>query len=220
MRPPSVACGRAAVAAEHDRLMPLRPCCRSYEVEENKRLVLDEVEDTGLTPGLTGLTRARGRRARRRNAWDRRVVAATPVFYGWVVAALAALSAVIVSPAQVFCVGVVVDAIVKDTQPMTRLDVSRAYASSPRHSSPSTQPYSCGCLAVSSSSAAASACAWGCCYSRSRRAISRSPSVGRSCRRSGRECSTLAPTPRCMTGGDGGARRFPSACMQPPRASA
>ena len=108
--------------------MPLRPCCRSYEVEENKRLVLDEVEDTGLTPGLTGLTRARGRRARRRNAWDRRVVAATPVFYGWVVAALAALSAVIVSPAQVFCVGVVVDAIVKDTQPMTRLDVSRAYA--------------------------------------------------------------------------------------------
>jgi len=108
--------------------MPLRPCRRSYEVEENKRLVLDEVEDTGLTPGLTGLTRARGRRARRRNAWDRRVVAATPVFYGWVVAALAALSALIVSPAQVFCVGVVVDAIVKDTQPMTRLDVTRAYA--------------------------------------------------------------------------------------------
>lgn len=77
--------------------MPLRPCRRSYEVEENKRLVLDEVEDTGLTPGLTGLTRARGRRARRRNAWDRRVVAATPVFYGWVVAALAALSAFLIS---------------------------------------------------------------------------------------------------------------------------
>ena len=88
----------------------------SFDVEENKRLVLDEVEDVAPTPsGLASWDDAaatpRGStRARRRSAWAQRVVGSSPVFYGWVVAALVALAALIVSPAQVYCVGQIVEA--------------------------------------------------------------------------------------------------------------
>merc|ERR1712185_748155 len=56
----------------------------SYDVEENKRLVLDEVEDVGATPARLsvwgdGSPRGGGSRARRRTAWGAQLVARSPV---------------------------------------------------------------------------------------------------------------------------------------------
>ena len=44
------------------------------------------------------------------------VVKYTPVYYGWVAAALAVLAAVTVSPVQAYCVGVVLDGMMADLQ--------------------------------------------------------------------------------------------------------
>merc|ERR1712185_66661 len=55
----------------------------SYDVEENKRLVLDEVDDVGATPqrmsvwGAGSPRGGRGSRARRRTAWGESVVKAS-----------------------------------------------------------------------------------------------------------------------------------------------
>ena len=105
----------------------------SYNVEENKRLVLDEVEDTGATPqrlsvwGDGSSPRGATSRARRRTPWAERVVNASPIFYGWVVAGLVALAALVVSPAQVYSVGVMADAIIADLH-LTRTGFSGIYA--------------------------------------------------------------------------------------------
>ena len=113
---------------------------RSYDVEENKRLVLDEVEDATMTPQRLSVwdrssPRGGGSRARRRTPWGERVVAASPVFYGWVVAFLVALCALVVSPAQVYCVGVVIDAIIVDEE-LTRSQASGLYATAAALSAP------------------------------------------------------------------------------------
>jgi hypothetical protein len=105
----------------------------SYDVEENKRLVLDEVDDVGATPqrlsvwGAGSPSHGGGSRARRSSAWAERLVAASPVFYGWVIAALVGLSGLLVSPVQVFTVGAVADAMIVDLQ-LTRLQLSGLYA--------------------------------------------------------------------------------------------
>ena len=120
--------------------------CRSYDVEENKRLVLDEVEDLGATPqrlnvwgdgGLGGSPRGGGgvSRARRRTPWAESLVKASPVYYGWVVAGLVTLCALVVSPAQVYSLGVVADAMIADLG-LTRLGLSGIYATAALLSAP------------------------------------------------------------------------------------
>jgi hypothetical protein len=110
-------------------------------VEENKRLVLDEVDDTGATPqrmSVWGAGSPRGggsSRARRRTAWGERVVKASPIYYGWIVAGLVALCALVVSPAQVYCVGVVVDSMIISLH-LTRLEISTVYAAAALLSAP------------------------------------------------------------------------------------
>ena len=108
----------------------------SYDVEENKRLVLDEVDEVGLTPQRlsvwdSGSPRGGGSRARRRTPWGERLVASSPVYYGWVIAILVAVAALIVSPVQVFCVGVVIDFMMED-QGFDRVHVSGLYATATR----------------------------------------------------------------------------------------
>ena len=96
-------------------------------------LVLDEVEDPlGATPQRMsvwgqGSPRGGATRLRKRTPWAERLVASTPCYYGWVVAALVAVSALIVSPAQVYCVGVVLDIMIAQLQ-LTRLQISSVYA--------------------------------------------------------------------------------------------
>lgn len=104
----------------------------SFDVEENKGLVLDEVW-APPTPGeLAGRSLLR---ARRRDYFGERVVGASPVFYGVVVAVLAPIAAMVVSPAQTFCVGVVLDRIQAD-ELLTRERVSTMYAMALLISSP------------------------------------------------------------------------------------
>jgi hypothetical protein len=82
------------------------------DVEEGKRLVLEEVEEVAppLAPWMERSPRHMTR-ARRRTGLSEKIVACFPVFYGWVIAVLAALASLLVSPVQVFCVGVVLDSI-------------------------------------------------------------------------------------------------------------
>ena len=88
---------------------------RAEEQEENNRLVSQEEFEIEVDGGpaaeapmrWTGLRRRR----RRVTALDRALFNACPVFYGWVVAVLVAASALFISPAQVYCVGAVLDAI-------------------------------------------------------------------------------------------------------------
>ena len=94
--------------------------------------MLDEVEETGMSPQRQSVwesdsPRHSGTRARRRTAWGDKLVSNSPVYYGWVIAALVSLSALIISPAQVYCVGVVVDAIIIDEQ-LSRMELSGLYA--------------------------------------------------------------------------------------------
>jgi hypothetical protein len=91
---------------------------RAEEQDENNRLVIQddfEIEVDGGRVAAAGQvpTRWTGRRRRRRRvtALDRALFNACPVFYGWVVAVLVAASALFISPAQVYCVGAVLDAI-------------------------------------------------------------------------------------------------------------
>ena len=115
----------------------------SFDVEENKRLVLDEVADVGATPqrmsvwGGSGSPRGGGggTRARRRTAWGEYLVKASPVYFGWIVAGLVAVCALIVSPAQVYCVGVVVDFMAIDLS-LSRLELSTVYATAALLSAP------------------------------------------------------------------------------------
>ena len=98
------------------------------DVEENKRLVIDEVEHQApLTPFAA--TPGRTFRPRRRNVVSQALVARAPVFYGWVVGGLAALAALLVSPVQVYCVGVVLDAMQFDLA-LSRMRISAIYAAS------------------------------------------------------------------------------------------
>ena len=98
------------------------------DVEENKRLVIDEVEhQVPLTPFAA--TPGRTFRPRRRNVVSQALVARAPVFYGWVVGGLAALAALLVSPVQVYCVGVVLDAMQFDLA-LSRMRISAIYAAS------------------------------------------------------------------------------------------
>ena len=62
-------------------------------------------------------------------------MAASPIYYGWVVAALVAVSALIVSPAQVYCVGVVLDMMIAEMD-LTRLQISSVYATAALLSAP------------------------------------------------------------------------------------
>ena len=111
--------------------------CRSYDVEENKGIIPDEVDDVGASPQrfsvfssttIQRTPRARiDARPRRRTAFSDRLVASSPIFYGWVIAALVALVALLVSPAQVYCVGAVVDPMLLSLE-LTRLQLSGAYA--------------------------------------------------------------------------------------------
>ena len=91
---------------------------RAEEQDENNRLVIQddfEIEVNGGPAAAAGQAPMRwaGRRRRRRRvtALDRALFHACPVFYGWVVAVLVAASALFISPAQVYCVGAVLDAI-------------------------------------------------------------------------------------------------------------
>ena len=114
----------------------------SYDVEENKRLVLDEVDDIGATPQRLSVWNTDsprghfgGSRARRRTPWGERIVKASPVYYGWVVAGLVAVCALIVSPAQVYCVGAVVDIMIINLG-LTRLEISSVYGTAALLSAP------------------------------------------------------------------------------------
>ena len=100
----------------------------SQSVEEHKRLVLDEVEDVMLgTDDWIAHSPRMATRARRRTEWTQRVVSSCPFFYGYVVAALVAVAALVVSPAQVYCVGIVLDA-VQDNEQLSRVGISFLYS--------------------------------------------------------------------------------------------
>ena len=98
---------------------------RAEEQEENNRLVIQEEFEIEVDggPAAEAPMRWAGLRRRRRRvtALDRALFNACPVFYGWVVAALVAASALFISPAQVYCVGAVLDAI----QAQLRIDRER-----------------------------------------------------------------------------------------------
>ena len=111
-----------------------------------EQAVADEVEDLGAAPqrlnvwgdgGLGGSPRGGGgvSRARRRTPWAESLVKASPVYYGWVVAGLVTLCALVVSPAQVYSLGVVADAMIADLG-LTRLGLSGIYATAALLSAP------------------------------------------------------------------------------------
>ena len=79
------------------------------EIEESKRLVIDEIEIVMPSPvPFTGSSpRVPRRRRNRAGQW---LIVACPIYYGYVVASLVALAALVVSPVQVYCVGVVLGA--------------------------------------------------------------------------------------------------------------
>ena len=90
----------------------------SEEQEENNRLVIQddfeiEIDGGPVAAATQAPMRWTGRRRRRRRVTplDRALFNACPVFYGWVIAVLVAASALFISPAQVYCVGAVLDAI-------------------------------------------------------------------------------------------------------------
>jgi len=95
----------------------------SEDIEENKRLVIDDVAEAVPSPFRAATTRSRVHRSAREN----RVVSACPIFYGWVVASLVTLAAFIVSPVQVYCVGVVLDAMQVELE-LSRVRISTIYA--------------------------------------------------------------------------------------------
>ena len=73
----------------------------------------------------------------RGTAASQALVARAPVFYGWVVGGLAALAALLVSPVQVYCVGVVLDAMQFDLA-LSRMRISAIYAASLLSAAPSS----------------------------------------------------------------------------------
>jgi hypothetical protein len=79
------------------------------EIEESKRLVIDEIAIVLPSPvPFTGSSpRVPRRRRNRAGQW---LIVACPIYYGYVVASLVALAALVVSPVQVYCVGVVLGA--------------------------------------------------------------------------------------------------------------
>ena len=84
----------------------------SDDVAENKRLVIDEVEDLALPDeAWIGTSPHSKLRTRRVSAWGALVVRSCPFFYGKVVAVLVAVAALVVSPAQVYSIGIVVNSI-------------------------------------------------------------------------------------------------------------
>mmetsp|Transcript_26915 Transcript_26915/g.59148 ORF Transcript_26915/g.59148 Transcript_26915/m.59148 type:complete len:601 (-) Transcript_26915:350-2152(-) len=113
----------------------------SEDIEENKRLVLEDVDEVvEVTPfsGIGASLNPVGLRPRSRTADC--LIASCPVFYGWIMAALVALGALIISPAQVYSVGVVLDNMLgdlkKENKYLSRLGISTLYASAHLIASP------------------------------------------------------------------------------------
>lgn len=105
----------------------------SEDLEENKRLVIqDDFEMTSSAAAATAPSSPRWsgvRRRRRVTPLDLAIANGCPVFYGWVIAGLVAVSALFISPAQVYCVGAVLDAIQYDLN-LSREQISGLYGMS------------------------------------------------------------------------------------------
>ena len=86
----------------------------SLAVEEHSQLVAAEgapASGSNDHPNMVARKRSTYRmRCKDVRYLDSVIIAVCPVYYGWVMAALVPLSALLVSPAQVYCVGALVDA--------------------------------------------------------------------------------------------------------------